>query len=232
MSINKVGGIMSFIRINPNVVKSIVSSVVEVANILDNYQKGFGHFSEKAAEKGWFVTSHTNVQGMVAAYNQGEDSLDKFMEHEIESNFEEIRSSIISANQNRAHILNPAFEFHLSEQWVASIPLLLAQTDGIFAKKVGAYLFSEHEKRKSLILEKYGQKGESFIPYMCTPFEVETQFSASIGSQSAEKKKRGPNRNGILHGSSRHLDYATKINSLKCISLLSYIAMFIEVEST
>ena len=232
MSINQIGGIKSFIRINPDVVKSITSSVLEVASVLDNYQKGFGHFSEKAAEKGWFVTSHTSIRGMVSAYNQGNEALDKFMEYEIESNFEEIKTSIITANQIRAHILNPAFDFHVSEKWVASIPLFLAQTDGIFASTVGAFLFSEHEKRKSLILEKYGQKGEGFIPYMCTPFETETQFSASIGSQSAEKKKRGPNRNGILHGSKRHLDYATKINSLKCISLLSYIAMFIEVEST
>ncbi|MNF93988.1 hypothetical protein D3C84_766830 [compost metagenome] len=232
MRANQFKGISNFIKVNPEAIRNLTSPFEGIAAILENYQKQFGRFSEKAAEKGWFVTSCTDIKGMASAYSRGDDELDNFMEAEIESNFDKIKASIITANEARAHILNPAFDLHSSNNWVASIPLFLAQTDGIFSAKIGAFLFSEHEKRKNLILEKYGQKSSGIIPYMCSPFEVYTQFGASIGSKSKDKKKQGPNRNGILHGSRKHLDYATKINSLKCISLLSYINMFFDIEST
>jgi hypothetical protein len=32
-----------------------------------------------------------------------------------------------------------------------------------------------------------------------------------------------PNRNGILHGSRKHLDYGTEVNSLKALSLLAFV---------
>ncbi|MGB2079175.1 MAG: hypothetical protein ACPHV3_05265, partial [Vibrio sp.] len=56
------------------------------------------------------------------------------------------------------------------------------------------------------------------------PLLQDTQFGASISKKSKTAKSKAPNRNGILHGSSKHLDYGTEINSLKSISLLSYIA--------
>jgi hypothetical protein len=52
---------------------------------------------------------------------------------------------------------------------------------------------------------------------------MKTQFSAGIRENSAHKKTLAPNRNGILHGSSKHLDYGTKVNSFKAFSLLAFV---------
>ena len=108
---------------------------------------------------------------------------------------------------------------------VASIPLFLAQAEGIFSENVGSLLFSEHDKRKAKLEERFKGSSDKYMPYLYSPFEVKTQFSAGISSSSKPKKLKGPNRNGILHGSRKHLDYGTQINSYKCISLLSYISM-------
>ena len=138
---------------------------------------------------------------------------------------ESVVTLILNLHSNRKEILACAFELHESENWIASIPLFLAQTEGVFSENVGTFLFSEHVQRKEKLAERFRDKADQYMPYLYSPFEVETQFSSSIGSKSQAKKKNGPNRNGILHGSRKHLDYGSKINSYKCISLLSYVSM-------
>ncbi|KVX02631.1 hypothetical protein [Shewanella frigidimarina] len=57
-----------------------------------------------------------------------------------------------------------------------------------------------------------------------SPLLQDTEFGARIGKGKQVDKAKAPNRNGFLHGSRKHLDYGTEINSLKCISLLAYVA--------
>ncbi len=55
------------------------------------------------------------------------------------------------------------------------------------------------------------------------PFKLKNHHNAGISKSSVQAKSKAPNRNGILHGHRKHLDYGTEINSLKCFSLLSFI---------
>ncbi len=199
---------------------------------LASVPEGIRIFSAEAAMIGWFITSKSYMGEMKNSFDQGQESLDQYMITEIDSNYDEIKSSILSLHSNREEILACAFKLHEGENWIASIPLFLAQTEGIFSENIGTFLFSEHDKRKEKLSERFKGKANQYMPYLYSPFEVETQFSSSIGSKSQAKKKNGPNRNGILHGSRKHLDYGSKINSYKCISLLSYISMvFASLES-
>lgn len=201
--------------------KEFVTFVAGLASVPENIRV----FSEEAAMIGWFFTSESYMGEMKKAFDQGQESLDQYMISEIDSNYDKIKSSILSLHSNREKILVCAFELHERENWIASIPLFLAQTEGIFSENVGSFLFSEHVQRKDKLAQRFRDKADQYMPYLYSPFEVETQFSSSIGSKSQAKKKNGPNRNGILHGSRKHLDYGSKINSYKCISLLSYISM-------
>jgi hypothetical protein len=60
---------------------------------------------------------------------------------------------------------------------------------------------------------------------------MDTQFNAGIREAKPKDKLRAPNRNGILHGSRRHLDYGTKINSLKAFSLLAFVVLVFSEDS-
>lgn len=204
-----------------NFAQEFVTFVAVLASVPENIRM----FSEEAAMIGWFSTSESLLGEMKKAFDQGQDALDQYMVNEIDSNYDKIKSSILSLHSNRKEILSCAFELHEGQTWIASIPLFLAQTEGVFSENVGSFLFSGHDKRKEKLAERFRERTEQYMPYLYSPFEVETQFSSSISSKSQTKKKNGPNRNGILHGSRKHLDYGSKINSYKCISLLSYVSM-------
>lgn len=204
-----------------NFTKELVTYVAGLASVPENMRV----FSEEAAMIGWFSTSESFLGEMKKAFDQGQESLDQYMLNEIDANYDKIKSSILSLHSNRKEIITCAFELHESQNWVASIPLFLAQTEGVFAENIGCFLFSEHAQRKEKLAERFKERAEQYMPYLYSPFEVETQFSSSISSKSQAKKRNGPNRNGILHGSRKHLDYGSKVNSYKCISLLSYVSM-------
>jgi hypothetical protein len=209
------------VKSNESFAKEFGTLMAELASLPEKMRI----FSEASAMIGWFSTSESFLGGMKKAFDQGQEQLDQYMISEIDSNYDKIKSSILSLHPNREEILTCVFELHESENWIASIPLLLAQTEGVFSENIGTFLFSEHDKRKKKLAKRFRDKAEQYTPYLYSPFEVETQFSSSISSKSHAKKKNGPNRNGILHGSRKHLDYGSKINSYKCISLLSYVSM-------
>jgi len=208
-------------KTDPQFCKEFAELVVGMASVPKNIQI----FTEEAAKIGWFATSESFLGEMKKSYDKGRDVLDSYMIEEIDDNYGNLKSSLLKNHSNRKEILECAFELHESQNWIASIPLFLAQTEGIFSENVGSFLFSEHAKRKEKLKERFEEKASDYMPYLYSPFEIENQFSANISSKSQDKKKNGPNRNGILHGSRKHLDYGKKINSYKCISLLSYISM-------
>lgn len=68
----------------------------------------------------------------------------------------------------------------------------------------------------------YLQKG-FFEDILLEPYKIKTQFSEGIRKSSFSDKKKAPNRNGILHGHRKHLDFGTELNSLNSFSLLAFV---------
>lgn len=225
MSSNLVKGMESFllqkIKDDAKFAEQFCSLVSGLASLPQNIRD----FSEESAAKGWFFTSESFMANMKDAYDEGQEKLDSYMIEEIDFNYIKIKKTLLQNHQNREHILSVAFDLHEKSNWIACIPILLSQTEGIFSENVGSLLFSETDKRKQKLLDRFKDKANEYMPFLYTPFVSKTQFSAGISASSNSKKKNGPNRNGILHGSRQHLDYGTKINSYKCISLLSYVSM-------
>jgi hypothetical protein len=144
------------------------------------------------------------------------------MAEEVSDSLKEIHTDLVRNYPERAHIIDMAFRLHKDGNYIACIPLFLAQTDGICAQQIKSYLFSGHDKRNEFIRDILKSKPKNAV--ILAPMLQSTQFGASISKKSENQKKKAPNRNGILHGSRKHLDYGTDINSLKCISLLAYIS--------
>lgn len=184
---------------------------------------------EEMAAIGWFPTTFSYPNKMYERHLTSREAIDEYMINDIDVNLEKIEVNIIEKYPARSEVISMAFQLHKERNWIASIPLLLAQTDGICAQNLGAFLFSEHEKREASIKEKFKNNHEEVINYLVYPFTMETQFGAGISKKSSNHKINGPNRNGVLHGSRKHLDYASEINSAKSISLLSFICMQFEV---
>lgn len=188
---------------------------------LENFEDIHSGIWKSAAENGWFPNDFitADFEGYVG---EGKDSLDRYMITEIESVTENIREQLVELYPARKDIIEVAFELHNQGNYIASIPLFLAQTDGICAQSIGSYLFSERDKRISKIKDLIEEAPEKSI--ILAPLLQDTEFGARIANKKKVDKAKAPNRNGILHGSRGHLDYGSKVNSLKCISLLAYIA--------
>ncbi|WP_373033478.1 hypothetical protein [Sulfurovum sp.] len=173
------------------------------------------------AENGWYPNWYTFFYYPETPI----DSLDELMERHLEENWDEITAEILKYCSNRKHILENAFELHKQENYVASIPLFFAQADGICNEVLKSFLFTGNETQEKLneLIEKGEIEANMFTNIFLEPFKLKNHHNSGISKSSLEAKNKAPNRNGILHGHRKHLDYGTKMNSLKAFSLLSFV---------
>ena len=171
------------------------------------------------AEHGWFLNWCTPVFGTF----DDPAKIDEFMIEHLDKNWDVLTGKIIELYPKREEVLTAAFKLHQSGNYIACIPLFLSQTDGICAQNLGAYLFSEHEDRLERISNRIDDSNDVLTNAFLETLMTRTQIGEKISKSKAKHKLLGPNRNGILHGSRKHLDYGTRTNSYKAFSYLAFL---------
>lgn len=121
---------------------------------------------------------------------------------------------------HRTKIIGAAFKAHAHGDYELSIPVFLAQSDGICYEVIKHYLFKRKDRKPSTAEYVETIASDTFRSALLFPFSHPLPISAP-------KHERGEffnelNRHQVLHG--EVLDYGTEINSLKSISLLNYVA--------
>lgn len=114
----------------------------------------------------------------------------------------------------RSRLLYKAKEHHDAGRYEASIPILLAQVEGIVADTSGGKMFfSKSDRKKAEIIEARSIATLSeALPVVREALSSNMDYSAAEGSIR---------RHGIMHG--RELAYDTRTNSVKCFVLLQAI---------
>ena len=138
----------------------------------------------------------------------------------FENRLEKIEISISKRFPRRARLVRAAFNAHRKREYELSIPVLLAQTDGICKEVVNQYLFIKQNKKPSTAIYVEQIATDSYKAALLSPLARTLPISASQHERSSGTNVL--NRHTVLHGDS--LDYGTEINSLKAISLISYVA--------
>jgi len=156
---------------------------------------------------------------------------------------------------HRQNILQDAFEAHSQRKYTLSIPVLLAQADGIFFeliykpevfpdhkghRQVSLYGYTDAKQPKSgkavdellkSITQGLGQLPiSSMVRLSIELLRIPSAFSNSTTLDSHTQKLhwKGPiNRHAILHGID--VKYPTEENSLRAIMLISYLADLKEI---
>jgi len=177
------------------------------------------------AERGWFPNWYTFYYSPTEEF----ESIDDLMIAQIDEHWDEIKQNIIELSPNREHILSVAFELHEQENYIASIPLILSQSDGICSEDF-THFFSKDSntgRRASDEIILQAESNELVVDFLSEillePFKVNLQLSQGSSKANKAAKKKGPNRHGIIHGSRKHLDYGSKVNGYKAISFLAFI---------
>jgi hypothetical protein len=141
------------------------------------------------------------------------------------NNLNRIEDYLINVFPKRTEILSAAFKAHNQEQYYFSVPIFLIQADGICAELINNKCFfrkDRNDNKKTLIAKniEHAYEINSFERAMLIVLESITVINASEGMRPKDRSIL--NRHQILHGES--FDYGTKINSLKAISFINYVA--------
>ena len=130
---------------------------------------------------------------------------------------------VIASYPSRDAILTDAFEAHRKGKYTLSVPVFLAQADGIFAEESrgGPTVFMERE-RKTAAADHSDRAPVTVVKRWLDVFGNVLPLWMSRKDRSSASFE-GLNRHLVLHGES--VDYHTEENSLKAISLLHYFDM-------
>ena len=214
-----------------NQINEFTSNLRKILEGLEGWEDRLREHWSNVAQYGWFPNWETSIN-LTTALSKGHSALDTFMIQHIEESWDILTRKILELCPDRSHILNVAFSLHKERNYIASIPLLMAQADGVSAQHLGAFLFSEHDRRRKSINHIAEDSGDILLTALLNVLGVNTQFGAGIRTASNNKKQLAPNRNGVLHGAREHLDYGTKINSFKTFSLLAFVVMVLTDRDT
>jgi len=176
------------------------------------------------AEQGWYVDLEMPmpvIWELQKAIEQSRlEEAEAALTTYFQSRVDEIEEALIAAFPDRSSIISAAMQAHRNEAYELSVPVFLSQADGIcyevarkyyFLKKGGKPQIAEHvESAAVCALQK------AMMAPLSQPLPI-----------SANENQRGEgfnqlNRHMVLHGES--LDYGTRENSLRALSLLNYVA--------
>jgi hypothetical protein len=201
----------------------LIESIKRFINSFKNFPEGQWIIWKELAKHGWFVNWDTNLtidNEIHFTVEENEAILDDYMMKHLNTDWLEITDRIIEFCPEREEILRTAFDLHLKGNYIASIPLFLAQVYGIYTKELDGHLFGGIEERDKIheLLSNGELTTGSILDIFLEPLRTGTEKS----------KSKELNINGILNGSNKYLDYGTELNSFKAFSLLAFVVFFIQ----
>lgn len=176
------------------------------------------------AKHGWYLDFNMPLPNLwaikKAIYSGGIDEVEEALVAYFESQLEEIEEAFYAQFPHRSHIIGSAIEAHRNGEYYLSIPVLLAQTDGICKEVVGQYLFMKKDRKPRTAIYVEQVAADTYRAALLSPLAASTPISAS--EHERDDGFNLLNRHMVLHGES--LDYGNKVNSLKAISLINYVS--------
>lgn len=182
-------------------------------------------------ERGWYLDpSHHQffeIAQHVAAGDvaEAEEALIGYYRERLD----EIEAEIAERYPKRAAIVRAAAAAHRRGEYVLSVPVFLAQADGLcFDRFEGASYFMKKDGRPATASYLDDVSGDTLRAALLSPLTTSLPISASSKTRR-ETSFEGLNRHAVMHGES--VDYGTEANSLRALSLLQYVAA-VQVDET
>jgi hypothetical protein len=208
-----------WIEFHPNLVR-----LVEAAKAMPPaYRKAL----MELGQRGWYLDGEMGLSTPVEfarAISAGQiEETEVALEDHFTMRLDAIESEIAAAFPSRARILAAAFRAHKDGLYACSIPVFLTQMDGICMDVGKKYFFIKENKRPGIAGHVDQLSDNPLAAAMLAPL-------TEILPISAPPEARGPgfwqlNRHTVIHGES--VDYDTKRNSLRAISLLNYVSQML-----
>lgn len=184
------------------------------------------------ANRGWFFDPNmplTDMWQAKASIETGQaDEADAFMAAHFEGRLDQIEAQLSTALPARARMFKSGFAAHRRGEYNLSILMFISQADGVCAELRGGHFFLKDRSGKPRAAAYVEGFGENFIDQIAHLALVEDLPIRARMTRWLASGATGLNRHGVMHGES--LDYDTKENSLRAISLLNYVALALNLE--
>ncbi|MBL8300273.1 MAG: hypothetical protein JNN30_18205 [Rhodanobacteraceae bacterium] len=176
------------------------------------------------AARGWYLDPELPASApakLREAIEAGDhDAADTALVRYFAEELPTIRNHLTAKYPKRAHIFNRAFDAHVRGEYELSVPVLLAQVDGICWDVTSFLLFKADNKRPEIAKYADHFAMNAYRHALLAPLLEMHPISASAKARPANFD--GLNRHQVLHGES--VTYNTEMNSLKVVSLLKYLS--------
>ena len=183
------------------------------------------------AKQGWWVDSQFQplfVAFLVNRLPDELDQLDPLMEAHFESRRIEIEQWLLDEYPERANILKESFEAHDNGHFSLAILGFLSSADGIWRDRCERHLFSDGGAMLA-----FRELEQDITDDLLSAFLSGLIDKVPLIYNEQERSATAPfndlNRHQVMHGES--VDYGTRVNSFKAMSLLQFVA-FVVPEST
>lgn len=178
------------------------------------------------AQQGWYFshwdTPLAGVTQSAAMFERGEaEKADAALASHIESLIPSMHRHVTDRIPERLEILDDALDAHRAKKFTLSIPVFLAQADGIGAEVFNIDSIYSRSKegiaklKKAIHAKTSNDAGSDYFYLVASLMPINASFKRRLFYQN------GLNRNSVLHGESTN--YPSYINSCKALSWLQYM---------
>lgn len=178
----------------------------------------------KVSSYGWYIDdfskeSKINISKCLNfIYSNFPEKLDEYLSNYYKDRVLQIENNLKSKYPKRNAIISEAFHVHKNKCFHSSICLFITIIDGICDDILNAKFF-KNTKNLPEIKVKIEEKKVKYIDFLLSP--IKNKGAINAWEKELEKYPIRLNRHEIIHG--KDLNYGNEINSLKIISMVSYI---------
>lgn len=207
-------------------INEIEKSFQGIGEQLKAYEEETPRHLLKIAVNGWFLEFDSELslpsKLVFEIENNNVNLADQFLIDYYTDNLERIVGELQSRHQNRHEIFEGILTAHTQKNYFVCIPTVLSQVDGICFDFTKKKFFIKDGKNSYLpqITTEIEKISENFIEFFLSP--LKNQVPIAVNEKYLSQFPCNLNRHEIVHGV--NTTYGTKINSLKCISLLKYLS--------
>jgi len=228
--------------------KSISGSIVRITEAFDGPRKAIAEFVERNAElfdvlrsldvafpllvedmlsplvqHGWYPDLElpfSLLADLVDEFKKdpsaGENAYVRYLSRELDA----IESRLRDAAPERTRVFADAFNSHRSGLFYASIPVLLAQAEGIVWEKLNILLYSSKREALRRRASELGENGRGLSEVLMWPLIEPTSLNRCKRERATDFA--GMNRHLVLHG--EDITYGCERNSLRAVSHLLFVS--------